>query len=351
MREWRTGSYDGSRYAIYGLDADLIVLSLLTQNTLHAEARPVDVWLFREEMDDEERGKETTFSWFDIQILREQLRRDLAGGVATLRDYCFAMSFLGNDFLPVSLSLRMREDGHDELLAALRRLRNPLVDARTDACCVAGLQELIGGFAEAEAERVQTTLHRKRTLAARVKEETGLGETNWALAQCVETCLLEPGSTRLADSWRTTYRTHMMGGAKGSVAAEAYLQGIQWVWNYYRGIGDVCYNWVFPWSMPPLWVDVAEWLQTAGKLPAVAPTLLRATEIQTVEQLCLVLPPASAALVPVAGLHRRFAAAAPWLFPAIFGFHSAGKRWFWECEPEIPVPTLLEVKTVLRDLV
>jgi 5'-3' exonuclease len=345
MHEWRNGDSTGSRYAVYGLDADLIVLSLLTQNTLHREARPVDVWLFREQMDGEaEEGSEPAFSWFDIQILREQLCGELRGSRVSLRDYCFAMSFLGNDFLPSSLSLKMREDGHEELMQSLRRLSRPLVDPRSDAPCVEGVKELIGGFADVEETRVRRSVGRKGALAARVREETGLGQANWALDQFVERSLLE-------GDWRTVYRRQFQGGAKPAVAAEQYLQGMQWIWNYYRGTGDICYNWMFPWSLPPLWSDVAAWLTERGALPAVGPTLLRAADIQPVEQLCLVLPPASGGLVPVAGLHRRFAAAAPWLFPAEFGFHSAGKRWFWECEPEIPVPTLLEVKRVLRDLV
>jgi hypothetical protein len=263
------------------------------------------------------------------------------------------MSFLGNDFLPVSFSLKMREDGHDELLAALGRLRQPLLDPRTDAISVGGLVELIGGFADAEEGRVWKTVDRKRGLASRVTEEIGLGETNWAIAQCVERCLLQGGTlterSSLASGWRDTYRRELLGGVKAGVAAEAYLKGVQWIWLYYRG-EDVCYNWVYPWSVPPLWGDVLTWLTKRG-LPAATAVALRATDIQPVEQLCLVLPPASGNLVPVASLHRRFAAAAPWLFPAEFGFHSAGKRWFWECEPEIPVPSLLEVKALLRDLV
>jgi hypothetical protein len=36
-----------------------------------------------------------------------------------------------------------------------------------------------------------------------------------------------------------------------------------------------------------------------------------------------------------------------WLFPTEFGFESVGKRWFWECEADIPIPSILEVKKIL----
>jgi hypothetical protein len=38
---------------------------------------------------------------------------------------------------------------------------------------------------------------------------------------------------------------------------------------------------------------------------------------------------------------------APEWFPAEFSFDSVGKQWFWECEAEIPIPSILDVKRIL----
>jgi 5'-3' exonuclease len=360
MAQWRKGGVRGSRYVVYGLDADLVVLSLLTQDTLHRAGQPIEVWLFREQVEEgamvrDEKG-ETQFHWFDVNLLRGQIHIELGSGIVNIQDYCFAMSFLGNDFLPPSLSLKMREDGHEQLMEALRRLRFPLVDLdKADRpICVEGLRVLLAGFADTEEGRVWKTIDRKRLMASRVTEETGLGQTNWALVQGAEDCLLDLGSGRprppLSASWRSTYSSKLL-GAEPLVAVQKYLQGIQWNWNYYKG-DEVCFNWVYPWTLPPLWVDFQAASASASaplSLPPAPPVVLRSADIRTAEQLCLVLPPASGHLLP-GNLHRRFVASAPWLFPASFGFGSVGKRWFWECEPEIPVPTLTEVKAVLAKL-
>lgn len=351
MAQWRKGGVRGSRFAVYGLDADLVVLSLLTQDTLHRAGQPIEVWLFREQVEEgsmvrDEKG-ETVFHWFDVNLLRNQLRMELGTGAVNIQDYCFAMSFLGNDFLPPSLSLKMREDGHEQLMEALRRLRTPLVDSRKGDRPIVeeGLRTLLAGFADAEDGRVWRTIDRKRSMAARVTEETDLGQANWALVQGAEDCLLDLGTGRpkppLSAAWRSIYSSKLL-GAPAAAAVQKYLEGVQWVWNYYKG-NDVCFNWMYPWTLPPLWSDFKD-----AALPSAPPVLLRSADIRTAEQLCLVLPPASGHLLPP--LHRRFVAAAPWLFPASFGFGSVGKRWFWECEPEIPVPTLLEVKAVLAKL-
>ena len=39
---------------------------------------------------------------------------------------------------------------------------------------------------------------------------------------------------------------------------------------------------------------------------------------------------------------------APQFFPDIFTFESVGKRFFWECEALIPIPTIVELKSLIH---
>jgi 5'-3' exonuclease len=72
MAQWRTGTYQGNM-AVYGLDADLVVLSLLGRTTCPSIDK---VWLFREEMQEGaivyEDGS-ACFEWFSIHALSEWL--------------------------------------------------------------------------------------------------------------------------------------------------------------------------------------------------------------------------------------------------------------------------------------
>ena len=100
-------------------------------------------------------------------------------------------------------------------------------------------------------------------------------------------------------------------------------------------------------GMPPLWADILSYLRKRGAPSFPGTIAVRAEDIRPVEQLCLVLPPDSWHLLDGAPRERQLIVRAPWLFPREFGFSTVGKRFFWECEAEIPVPTIVNVKALL----
>ena len=316
------------RHAIYGLDADLVVLSLLTQDTLTREGTPVSLTLFREEVENGGLKRDTegeeVFQWFSIDALR-----DILATTVTVRDYCFAMTLLGNDFLPSSLSFKLRDGAHDELLRLLEG-SNPLLEA-DDSVSVQGLADLLRCFAALEEGRMARFLQRKGKQAV---PATPVGHEQWPLGDQAEAFLMTRSG--LVPSWRALYR------ATFPSSTALYLSGLQWVWDYYRG-KEVCANWYYPWALPPLWSDLEREVQTPLRAP---PIQLGLGTITTDEQLCLVLPPSSYHLIPSAK-HRTFPVVAPEFFPTEFSFDSVGKHFFWECEAEIPIPSILEVKRAL----
>jgi 5'-3' exonuclease len=348
MEQWRRHSLAVSTdncliapttYAVYGLDADLVVLSLLTQDTV-SKVQPLSVYLFREEIEEGAMVRDATgeeqFQWFSIDTLRDIIKETMP-----IREYCFAMSFLGNDFLPSALGLKMREDGHEvlmELVAHLQRA-TPLLDEK-DRPSLVGLAALFKSLASNEEKRVLTYVRNKIRQSDQYSGDLAVGDLNWPMVQGEENRLLGRGD------WRSVYRRSLQ-GSEGEDGVRTYLQGLGWIWDYYRGV-PVCYNWYYPWSLPPLWSDLARGLKENPGYVKAVPVTVAAADILTAEQLCLVLPPSSWHLIPsVASKQRRFRTVAPWYFPSEFEFCSIGRRFFWECEPKIPIPSIQEVKALL----
>lgn len=137
----------------------------------------------------------------------------------------------------------------------------------------------------------------------------------------------------LVSGWKGSYRRLWLKEAGAEQVCGEYKAGLQWVMDYYLG-KPVSYSWYFPWSVPPLWEDLERAFAAVGSkaLKAPAPTLPVAPQ----EQLAMVLPMSSWWLIRDARL-KGLPSAAPAFWPTSYGFFSAGRRWLWECEPDIPI--------------
>jgi 5'-3' exonuclease len=359
LSAWRTGTYHGS-FAVYGLDADLIVLSLLGQEQCHL-THPI--WLFREEVD---KGKitydamgEEQFEWFSICALRTWLSTETSSDPQIQRqfilNYTFAMSVLGNDFLPSSLGLKIREDGHTELLQLLRTLTSQgfyLIHSESLAVSMDGLRVLFTSLCSQEPQRIEKYIVKKRMMARSLSAPVPLGDNQWPLSEMAEDVLLHsPSMRKLRSDWPAHYLSHFFPGHRTlshrNQICESYLYGIQWIWAYYTGQQkDVCFNWYYPHSLPPLW----EWLLAylnKDSLPSFPNKVwIRAEDIRPIEQLTLVLPLESWHLIPPCK-EKQFPNLAPQCYPTVFSFESVGKRFFWECEAQIPMPSIKELKAII----
>ena len=163
--------------------------------------------------------------------------------------------------------------------------------------------------------------------------------------------MLDPSDNRrLAQHWQTQYQLHFFPGWKTKQCRDQiikeYLKGMQWIWAYYTGVTDsVCFNWYYPHSLPPLWEWIYDYL-SVNSLPYLEKIEVSAQDIRPVEQLALVLPLDSWHLIPPCK-EKQFPALAPHFFPTSFHFESAGKRFFWECEALIPMPSIVELKSIV----
>jgi 5'-3' exonuclease len=366
INQWRSGNYSGN-FAVYGLDADLIVLCILGQECCSLNN---NICLFREEVN---AGKisydpqgEEIFEWFSINSLRDWLSRDFINNAILKRqfilNYCFAMSILGNDFLPSSLGLKIRNDGHSHLHDIIQTLTNKniaLINSATLQVVYDNILTLFTVLSSDETDKISKYIYKKQMMSRNLGQNVDgttlkLGDNNWPLSHIEEEVLVD-SHKNLLSNWKELYLHKFFNGFTYNknninILCKKYLYGIQWIWAYYTGKNDeVCYNWFYPFSVPPLWEWIRDYLKVEKKLPEFPEkVLIKGNDIKPVEQLALVLPLESWSLIPPCN-ERNLPKMAPQFFPTSFTFESLGKRYFWECESMIPLPSILETKEIIKN--
>jgi 5'-3' exoribonuclease 4 len=315
---------------IFGLDADLILLSML-----YSKLQSKNVWLMREKTEFQDAGASCKYMFLDIKLLLTGL-----GCEEYLLDYVVGMSLLGNDFLPHGLTLKIRDNGHERLLSELHTLHaNKLRLVEDGTINLDSLKVIIRSLSASEEDDMKKAIKKKtqmRPMAPRTDAEKqmlpiqGL-PLEWNAEQRFGT------SERLLETWKDIYRVETPKNACSS-----YLYGLQWILDYYLG-KKVVSCWYFHWSVPPLLSDFYDYLDTCRISRYSPPTDV---ELQPQEQLALVLPMESWNLVRDSTL-RGLPSLLPQFWPSSFGFLSLGRSWMWECEAEIPILTPGRMKSVL----
>jgi 5'-3' exonuclease len=323
----------GGPCMIYGLDADLILLAMLLEADTGAE-----VTLLREAQEFESAGRAGEWRCLYVRELVRALGIDRPDRV---RDFVAAMSLLGNDFLPRSLTRTVRDDGIPMLIGALERdvwgEGRTFVAADGSGIRREGLLGLLRGWAASEeadmlrAAQGAVVAARRPVGVAASPVETAMREWQGSPARwCTVGRLLNgKGGSGLRADWRETVR-----GPFGSGPVEDYLAGLAWVWDYYSG-RSVCQGWVYDHHLPPLWGDVVSALESGGTTlsapviawPAALPPSIHLLSVLPADSVEELLPPATA---------RRIGAA-PWYWPSVWSLYDVGRSQMWECEPVIPL--------------
>jgi 5'-3' exonuclease len=258
-----------------------------------------------------------------------------------VRDFVAAMSLLGNDFLPRSLTRTVRDDGIPKLLATLNEQvwahnKPPLVGA-DGTIQRAGLAALVGSWAATEEGDMLAAAQEARRASIQpagigaTPEETALREWNASPARWANlTRLLTPNHSTLIPGWRDVYNRTWHAGRP-----ENYAAGVAWVWDYYSGRA-IDQGWVHHEHLPPLWSDLHAALNAATGQTVSPPPIQHGTPLPAWVHLLSVLPAISVGRLLPANRWRAMEEN-PWYWPASWSLFDIGRTQMWECEPVIPV--------------
>ena len=327
IMEWLRGLPNTGTVAVYGLDADLILLSMLTGK---------NIFLLREKQEFEKSyiSDEQEYNFMNIQEFKTRLG---IGEKEELLNYIGLMSLMGNDFLPHSLTHKLNDDGHDCVMSEFRLMKKTGRWLVKDGLMVPEVfLEICKRWSSDEDDRMIHMIRKKREQAIRGVGKGMDPSEGLPLGWDVEKALMN--GNVLKSEWRTEYWKWIHPYAdKGRVCSE-YVYGFQWILDYYAG-KPVDKSWMFPAWIPPLWSDLTVMPLPLQKSPAIT--------IKPAEQLAMVLPLESWGLIRDPKL-RSLPLLAPQLWPEKFSFFSAGRKWLWECESLIPVLTAERLREILK---
>lgn len=317
---------------VYGLDADLILLSMIHSEDQH-------IFLMREELEFnhvvKDKFNDPQFLYFDISSFKQKVIPEYSK--QKMLDYIVMMSFLGNDFVPHSIAFTIKENGHTFLYETLKNYKKHLVDSK-NLIVWNNVKEFLQLCVLEEEIRMENFCKKKSQVKFfRVnKQHASEYEIKMAPVQIlpcqwyVEKEIYDQETSSLNSNWKSMYYTKFLSNDKNAVV-EAYLKGIQWILDYYLG-NRIEYDWYYPWMYTPLWEDVVNYL--SKKEPSIQYILEKCLEPE--QQLAIVLPVQSYNLITDVK-YKQLAVEYPQFYPISFGFHSFGKKWFYECESNIPI--------------
>lgn len=346
IMSWLRSTKPTGSICIYGLDADLILLSMLTGEMIANK----NLWLLREKQEfGAGASNPTEKQEYTFMNLEEFKLRVGVKGVNEVLNYVGLMSLMGNDFLPHSLTHKLNDDGHECVLSELRAMKRSEawlvnLEGRLQKGILLGICQR---WASEEEGRIGMTIRKKREQAVRGVGK-GMDESEGLPLQWNVEKVMFNGN-ELKEGWRAEYWNFIHPFADRGALCSEYIYGLQWILDYYTGQAAINNFWMFPSWVPPLWSDIAHWLKEGGGVEdGVKGDTIDCLPIEPTEQLAMVLPLDSWGLIKDKNL-RRLPALLPQMWPSKYTFFSLGRKWLWECEARIPVLTAERVREILKE--
>jgi len=328
---------------VYGLDADLIMLSLNAFDRLQQRQQ---IFLFREQKEDQTQTVQELL--LNIGALSTKI------GVS-VPEYILMGFFLGNDFMPHFPALNIRTGGIHKLLDAYKAIGSPLfVDRETNALLWPAIRRWLGHLQNLE-ESYWITEHRQREKASKHKnhyqnnnKQSTSNAHEFPERLPMQERALEKYINPLKAGWQSRYYETLFPQRQNQNQNQniddiclSYCQGIEWNWKYYTE-GCVDWQWKYGYHYPPLLSDLFAFV---GQVTGCLFSHPQFNPVNEVFQLCYVMPRFRLKdVLPKPFVARLLQEHGEEWYATDCRFVWAYCKFFWEAHvdlPEIDVPELL----------
>jgi len=327
---------------INGLDADLIILSLIS-------GLP-NIYLMRENND------EVTF--VSINNLKSAIINELKPKWSfgddisdndLIESYCVMCSILGNDFIPHILTLNMKNGGLNNLIeittAAIKEHKSLVCDNKINKDCLMAIFTTLAASEDQDLfNEVSRFIHKKPSDFTLKSQEFGLKNKDELLHEIYAN----------NKKWRYNYYKSLFDininfdSSLISILVNSYIKGIYWTYNYYKKF-DLDYEWFYPYNYPPTARDISNYL----KVNEIKEIQSNGTFLKPEMQLLLILPIQSNDLLAFNEKLKKMTIdekqGLTYLFPKEFKIQTFLKTQLHECSPILPMINVHKIMAKIGD--
>jgi 5'-3' exonuclease len=343
---------------IYGLDSDLIMLSIF-----HCKFFK-EIYIFREAPEFTKslgcvpKGLESEHKscyFMDIMKLSRSILSEMRCGYveqSRIYDYVVLCFFLGNDFLPHFPSLNIRTNGMQILLDTYRKFIGNYAD-RGFVSPISGkiqwkyLSIFIEELAKSEHDYILGEYEIRKKWDKRhwlIESDEDRGFTMQSVPVIYRSeesyiCPTEKG-------WESRYYKSLFHETNVTSICENYLEGLEWVYKYYT-VDCPDWKWKYNYHYPPLMKDLCK--NVPSDIHANLISKNRGPVNSTV-QLAYVLPRCHHSIIPGNKAAILESDKFKHLYPLEYNYKWAFCRYLWEAHvdlPEISERMLNELQIVL----
>lgn len=351
---------------IYGLDADLIMLTLLSHRS--------NIFLMRE--DTMSKSEEKSFIYLDVTALRIGIVNQLATQhgwltedeainpfskkvLEVIESYVTMCFLLGNDFIPNVPSLSLKKRGIDHLMKAYSQMYQTkglhLVgynDSDEIAIRIECLELLMEQVSNTEAD-VFWQINKDYLM----KKPNDADSIEFYPIVNKHPLAKEIYNTSTA-SWQSLYYKHLFNAKVTeteiiSKACEEYLKGVMWTYQYYKRRPKDA-TWYYQYNYAPTSADLANHLFANSKsIEAwVNAKYPRTVTTDSILQLICILPKSSISLVPrhAQKIITDDNLGCAYMFPDKYTIITYLKTHLWECHPVLPALDFKLLQQALQDM-
>lgn len=355
---WLKETPVSDKIIIHGLDADLIILSLMS----HKE----NIYLMREMKDPHTNN--TVFNYLNIKELRKAILCELkmtwkleaadaaeaaeAASADLIETYCTACSILGNDFIPHLLTIELKNNGIETLMSATKRaIQSNGLLVHNGAINHNCLIDIFKDLANTEDEDIHRVC--ERYIKKKSPHPSSLPSDYYGLKNkdpLIHAIYNSPNKWR-QEYYRVIFDNNIsIDSTVMFNACNNYIKGIYWVYSYYKGRAIDC-EWYYPYNYPPTIKDILNH-SIANEAPVshsdVPSGVL--SHVPSYIQLLIVLPKYSVHLL--AKKHQRYMldiySGLFHMYPVKYEIQTFLKTQLWECSPILPLININYIKQVLE---